>query len=110
MKTTACRHCGRPVAWVRVTSTDPRTRETKTSSIPIDPEQNDRGNVFAEICDGVLIGRVSSKADPRPRGVPFMPHFATCPVLNKEHASTTKPRKEPPPPPASVQPDLFGGV
>jgi hypothetical protein len=101
-----CRHCGRPIRWVAVTSWDYDTGSERTSAIPVDAEPTERGNVFVQIIDGRLVGRVASKAVPRPPGVAHMPHFATCPTLTRQRGSdVVKPPK--PPKPELDQPALF---
>lgn len=72
--------------------------------MPLDYEENPRGNVICRYEKGRLIGIVLTQGKPRPTGVAFMPHFATCNPGGKPKAE-----KPPKPPPASVQPDLFGG-
>lgn len=100
-----CRHCGRPIRWVAVTSMI-WTGSERTSAIPVDAEPTERGNVFVQIIDQRLVGRVASKAQPRPPGVAHMPHFATCPVLTGQRGDdTVKPAK--PPKPTLDQPSLF---
>lgn len=87
MKTSDCRHCKATIAWVRTEA---------GKSMPIDPEPNAHGNVFCQYEGGVIIGRVyvASESKPRPEGVPYMPHWATCPVLNKHKGdSKAKPTK-----------------
>lgn len=68
--TRACSRCGRQIGWV-TTSNGRR--------MPIDPEPNKDGNVIVRR-EGRsrLVADVLSKDRPRPRGVAFMPHFATC--------------------------------
>lgn len=98
LDTTSCRHCGVPVAWCLSMNGNP---------IPIDPTPDPTGNVFVEYEDGRLVGRVSSKDDPRPRGVAFKPHFATCAVLNRRAPKKgTKPCKPQPP----VEATLFDSL
>ncbi len=92
-----CRHCGRDIAWVRTTN---------GKAMPIDPTPNERlGNVFCRYEGTALVGTVATRSEPRPPGIPFVPHFATCPVLNKERPQrqTLTGVVEP----QAVQPDLF---
>lgn len=97
MRTSECRHCHQQIAWCKTTA---------GRSMPIDPEPSARGNVFAQYEAGVLVGRVRVGAEPIPPGTPFMPHWATCPVLNK---TRTGGPARPPKPAEPIQPDLFQG-
>lgn len=83
-----CKRCGRKIVWV----------ETAKSRMPLDPNQDETGNVFVSMRNGAPYAVVASKRDPRPPGVAFIPHFSTCPALNK--ARPDKPAKLPPPAPA----------
>lgn len=92
MRTTECRHCGRLIGWARTPA---------GKAMPIDPAPTSAGNVFCQYEGGHLIGRVRVKGDPQPEGVGFMPHWATCPVLNKRSADdkvkkSTKPQQPEP--------------
>lgn len=93
MRTSPCTRCGRQIGWV-ITDTGRR--------MPIDPEPDPTGNVICNYEAGVLRGHVLTKGEPRPSGVAFLPHFATCGVTKKA-APATAPAPEP------VQADLFQG-
>jgi hypothetical protein len=93
-----CRYCQRDIAWVQTTN---------GKTMPIDPQPDERrGNVFCQYnAAGRLVGTVATRSEPRPPGVPFVPHFATCPHLNKE-----RPQRQTLTGvvgPQAVQPDLF---
>lgn len=94
--TRPCRHCGRPIAWVKVNATG--------KPMPIDPQQANDGNVYVSHSNGHLGAVVATRDGPRPPGIPFMPHFATCPVLNKR--KPTEPTITKPPPPEQFTLDL----
>ena len=106
--TVACRQCGRQIAWVRTTAGKP---------MPIDPETNERGNVLVLFNNGVLVASVLTKSEmddleSRPPGMPFLPHFATCPEWpgNKRKGTTSSapaPQQTPKPAPAEPPPSLF---
>jgi len=100
LPTTPCGRCGRPVSWCV---------STNGNRIPLDPEPNESGNMIVAYRDGKLVGLVPHKDEPRPEGVGYMPHFATCPILNRPRKGATKP-KEPKPckPPVEEPPTLFG--
>lgn len=73
--TSACRACRATVLWVRMPS---------GKLMPVDPVPDDEGNVAAmRDGRGVWVGHVL-KADERtaPYEKRFMPHFATCRVVN----------------------------
>lgn len=90
LATVPCKRCGRRISWVA----------TAKSRMPVDPNPDETGNVFVSMRNGTPYGVVATKQDPRPPGVAFVPHFATCPVLNKGRKSAVeKPAKPPPPPP-----------
>jgi hypothetical protein len=97
MATEPCRRCGRPIGWVL---TD------KNRRMPIDPEPDDDGNVICHYEAGVLRATVLSKGNPRPAGVAFMPHFATCSALarrtRRDAAREIEPRKPKPEPAPSL--------
>lgn len=60
----ACRSCGAPVRWVRMSG---------GRAIPLDPQPNAAGNVTLD-ADGVAyIGRNTQP------GARYVMHFATCP-------------------------------
>lgn len=90
LKTVACKRCGMSIAWVRTTT---------GNLMPLDPTPNERGNVFVVASPTGPVGTVSTKARPRPPGVAFVPHFATCPELNKTRPEkpVKPPKLEPPP-------------
>lgn len=94
-RTSNCGRCGRPLKWCR---------SVNGNGIPLDPEPNILGNIVCQYEDGKLIGRVISKEEPRPPGVTYMTHFATCPVMNRQrdtkksrHLKVVKPEPEQPP-------------
>lgn len=87
LPTRPCGLCHRPVAWVL---TDGGAR------MPVDPKPDEAGNVYVRAVQGRYRAKVSSKAEPRPPGVPFMPHWATCPEHNKG-AKPRQPKPEPAP-------------
>jgi hypothetical protein len=92
-----CRHCKAEVLWVRTAATG--------RPMPLDPDESERGNVFVEYAaDGSgMVCHVASKANPRPPGIPHMPHWATCPVLNKPRPiPAAKPEVPPAPEPMSL--------
>jgi hypothetical protein len=99
LKTVPCKRCGRWIAWV-ATSTGNR--------MPLDPEPNEAGNVFVVARHDGPLGTVARKDKPRPPGVAFVPHFATCPELNKgRKPKAEKPAKPPKPePPPALELDI----
>lgn len=82
--TRTCDRCGLQIGWV--TTVEGRR-------MPIDPEPNEAGNVIVrrQGRGGKLIAEVLNRSKPRPQGVAFMPHFATC--------GKPAPKVEPEPPP-----------
>lgn len=74
--------------------------------MPVDPTPTDSGIVFVAYLNGRLVGRVQRKGQPSPPGVRYMPHHATCTVLNA-HTLASRPSR-PPVPPAVPQANLFG--
>ena len=85
LPTVRCKRCSLPIAWVA----------TAKSRMPLDPEPAEHGNVYVSMRNGTPYGVVASKAVPRPPGIAFVPHFSTCPALNKGRPA--KPAKPPPP-------------
>lgn len=83
-----CRRCNAPMRWC-VTTNGRR--------MPLDYEPDESGNVICEYQDGVLIGRVLTKGDPRPPGIAFMPHFATCAKRPRRPKKPPKVKPEPAP-------------
>lgn len=59
--------------------------------MPLDADPKVWGNVICTLEAGVLKGVVLTKGDARPPGVAYVPHFATCPVLNKTPSVDTVP-------------------
>lgn len=90
-----CRKCHAPIRWCRTTN---------GRMMPLDQEPDPTGNVICEYQDGTLVGKVLTRGDPRPAGVAFMPHFATCPARAKRKQGTPKKQPKPKPEPA---PSLF---
>lgn len=84
-----CSKCHLPIRWCR----------TKNDRLmPLDQEPNVAGNVICEYGEGgVLRGIVLVKGDPRPAGVAFMPHFATCLARPRKPKKQPKPKPEAPP-------------
>jgi hypothetical protein len=71
-----CRHCRRRVIWAVTERTRP---------IPLDPNPNPDGNVaLSEPSPGRRLARVLTSGE-QPTSVEcrYMPHFATCPALNR---------------------------
>lgn len=91
MRESHCRHCGQLVGWCLSENGNP---------MPLDREPAEDGNVIVAYRDGKLVGHVMSAAQTlagdRPDGVPYMPHFATCPVLNKGGRKPKAPKPVPP--------------
>lgn len=90
-KAQRCRRCGAAIVWV--VSSEARR------PMPLDYEPTERGNVFVRYEDGRLIGQVKTNADPRPRGIAFMPHHATCgpTIAARKPKSPAKPKPPEPP-------------
>lgn len=91
MKTSTCDRCKRTIVWCV-------TPEGK--KIPLDPDPSPAGKVWCSIERGVVVGRVASKANPRPPGKPFVAHFITC--TSKPTTTTKPPAKAAPEPPPSL--------
>jgi hypothetical protein len=66
-----CRDCGIGIRFVYIT--------TSKKTMPVDPQPDDDGNVYARVVGGRLTGHVKVKGEECPAGwATFMPHFATC--------------------------------
>lgn len=78
--------------------------------MPVDATPNARGNVICQVDgDGVVRGLVRKTSDtsPRPPGVSFMPHFATCTGLAKTTRQAAAREIKPPKPTPPVASSLF---
>lgn len=98
LPTVVCKRCGESIAWVRTADQPGRPGR----AMPVDPQPNEAGNVYVRYEAGKPIAHVASKVHPRPAGVPFMPHFATCSALDpkRKRPAPAKPKRvkaEPPP-------------
>lgn len=97
MRTGTCRLCRRPIVWCKTTT---------GKAMPLDPDPRAWGNVICQLDNGVLKGVVLTKGDARPPGVAYVPHFATCPIINKTSTADAVPAAEAPEP-QPEQGDLF---
>jgi hypothetical protein len=75
-----CRGCGEPIVFVKV-----ERKAGGTSTMPVDPEPTDRGNVAAHRDGtGTWRGHVLGKEEEAASfETVFMPHFASCDAMKK---------------------------